>query len=195
MKIEERDGLLWPARDDRFGKNVASYQLAKQDMALEHVKSRRVCIDVGAHVGIWSKRLMQLFDEVHAFEPVPQMFSLLQQNVPDAHHYPVGLGNEAGIKFANFDDSASGCTKISETGIEVHMQRLDAYNIKNVDFIKLDCEGYELEALKGGESTIQQYHPVILVEQKANKDALPWLQKRGYKQVGVMAGDYVMVPQ
>jgi FkbM family methyltransferase len=193
MRVETRDGLLWPAKDDKFGPNPASYQLHKQDEALKYVKNHRVCIDIGAHVGIWSKRLMEIFDQVHAFEPVPQMYSLLRENVPDAHHYPYVLGNESGIKFANFDDAASGCTKIAEHGVEVHMQRLDDFHIEDVDFIKLDCEGYELEALKGGENTIQQYRPVILVEQKANQDALPWLEKRQYKQKGVIAGDYIYV--
>ena len=39
-------------------------------------------------------------------------------------------------------------------------------NLKNIDFIKLDCEGYEWPAIHGGIRTIRENRPVISIEQK-----------------------------
>ena len=36
--------------------------------------------------------------------------------------------------------------------------------LENVDFIKVDVEGYELEVLKGSENTIKSFKPVIFIE-------------------------------
>ena len=37
-------------------------------------------------------------------------------------------------------------------------------NVKNLSFIKIDIEGAEVAALRGGRQTIEQHRPVIAVE-------------------------------
>ena len=177
MRLKRYGSLLMPELERGFGPDPENYQVHKQNKALEYVKQRRVCLDIGAHVGTWCHRLVKLFDEVHAFEPVSQMFSILQENVPEAKHYPYGLGNEVGKKLIRFDETMTGCSKIADkpaeknqSMLEISIKRLDDFNIENVDFIKIDVEGYELDVLKGGEETIEKYRPVILIEQKADRD-------------------------
>ena len=46
------------------------------------------------------------------------------------------------------------------------MIKLDNLGIDNVDYIKIDCEGYEYRVLQGGEQTICYWKPVIVIEQK-----------------------------
>ena len=84
------------------------------------------------------------------------------------------------------------------------LKTLDSFGLQFVDFIKLDCEGYEYFALRGGEQTIKRDLPTIIVEQKPGRgqhfglrerQAVEWLQREvGYKCVAEMAGDFVMVP-
>lgn len=47
--------------------------------------------------------------------------------------------------------------------IEVHSKKIDSLNL-NPDFVKIDIQGFELEALKGMEKTIKKNNPIILVE-------------------------------
>jgi len=52
--------------------------------------------------------------------------------------------------------------------IQVPTSDLNSYvhhnNIKNIDFIKIDVEGGELDVLKGGLGILNRLHPVIMCE-------------------------------
>ncbi len=37
-------------------------------------------------------------------------------------------------------------------------------NVKEINFIKIDVEGAELEVIQGFKATLQQFHPVIIME-------------------------------
>jgi hypothetical protein len=99
---------------------------------------------------------------------------------------------------------STGDTQIAPDGeYEADVSTLDVYNLKDVDFMKLDCEGYELFVLRGGEKLINECRPVMIVEQKPGKgkfyglgdtEAVKWLQAKGYKLQGVISGDYILTP-
>jgi hypothetical protein len=82
------------------------------------------------------------------------------------------------------------------------MGKLDDQNIEYVDFIKLDCEGYELFAIKGGEETIKRCRPVMVVEQKGHgmkyfgfrkEEGVELLQSWGMVPLQKhMSGDWIM---
>jgi FkbM family methyltransferase len=66
---------------------------------------------------------------------------------------------------------------------------IDEINLPRVDFIKLDIEGMEMEALEGARQTIDRSVPILLIERiKADGAQLTqWLEGRGYQvmQVGI----------
>ena len=84
------------------------------------------------------------------------------------------------------------------------MRPLDSFKFSDVDFIKIDCEGYEHRVVRGAVETIKRCTPVIIVEQKAHKlqqnygtkgvPAVDFLLALGYVTKKVMSGDYIMVP-
>jgi hypothetical protein len=62
---------------------------------------------------------------------------------------------------------------------------LDEFNLPRVDFIKIDVEGMELEALEGASRSIAQSHPIMLIEKiKTDAEKLrQWLKARGYEVI------------
>ena len=58
--------------------------------------------------------------------------------------------------------------------------------LKEIDFIKLDVEGYEEKILKGSKNTILKYKPTVVIEQnKDNFDAKKLIETWGYRCVSV----------
>jgi FkbM family methyltransferase len=69
--------------------------------------------------------------------------------------------------------------------VAIQKMSIDALSLPRVDFIKLDIEGMELEALEGARQTIERSHPIFLVESiKAGRERIrSFLDQCGYKVV------------
>ncbi len=48
----------------------------------------------------------------------------------------------------------------------VDVQTLDSFAFEYVDLIKIDCEGFEYQVIQGALGTIEQFSPVVCIEQK-----------------------------
>lgn len=57
-------------------------------------------------------------------------------------------------------------------------------------FIKLDIQGYEYQALKGGEQTIKTYEPILLVE-SPDKRTINYLKGFGYRLYAFKEGKFI----
>lgn len=178
-----------------------TYQKNKLDAAMRFVKKREVAIDVGGHCGIWARELCKLFTRVHSFEPVKDHRSCYELNQRSQNWtlYPYALGEKEGRAGTHTKQGSSGDTWLVEGG-SVEVKRLDWFDLAP-DFIKLDCEGYELFALKGGAATLKKHRPVVIVEQKpghaqrfglGDTDAVTWLKTLGYRLRQEIVGDYIL---
>ncbi len=87
-------------------------------------------------------------------------------------------------------------------GVAAECRRLDDFDLEEVDFIKIDCEGYELWVLQGAVETLKRCKPCLIVEQKPEtgmeerygvtaKDAIAFLAGLGAKKRLVIQGDYI----
>lgn len=54
--------------------------------------------------------------------------------------------------------------KVEYEKIPVEIRTLDSYNLKDVDIIKIDVEGFEYDVLLGSIKTIEKWRPVVQVE-------------------------------
>lgn len=203
----------WMSKNGEVVDGKGTYQIKKLRAALEHCRQFRVAVDIGAHVGLWSMQLAHRFRVTHAFEPVETFRECFKRNVsghPDETHvllHPFALGARpgfVGMKIPALDGGIdSGGTHVSGDG-DVELRTLDSYLIDGVDFIKIDCEGYEVEVLRGAELTIRDQSPTIIVEQKPHKlgpnfgikgtPAVDLLKSWGYVVRKELSGDYIMVP-
>lgn len=200
----------WMSKAGELIDGKGTYQIKKLRKAVSYCKQFRTAIDVGAHCGMWSMQLAKRFQRVEAFEPVAAHRACFLRNVPNAEQdamqhvwlHACALGDHEGHVDIHTEPTSSGDSYVQGEG-PIALCTLDSFNITDVDFIKLDCEGYELFALRGGEETIKKYKPVVIVEQKPGKaqkfglgevDAVRYLQLLGYKQAEEISGDYIMVP-
>ncbi len=120
-------------------------------------------IDVGAHHGSAFKQFLDDGWDVHAFEPDPNNRAYIQERWQESdrfHLTPNAVGNVSGEKL-NFyaADQSTGISslvpfhenhKVVDT---VETVRLDDYlngtTIAEVDFLKIDTEGFDLRVLQG----------------------------------------------
>ncbi|MEE9158917.1 MAG: FkbM family methyltransferase [Gammaproteobacteria bacterium] len=134
------------------------YDLDHLEGALEYLTSFRTAIDIGAHRGIWTRAMQKRFDRVVSFEPVRELFA----QIPGTDKYNVALGNKTMFCGIDPGEKNSGQGHVV-AGDDVRIYRLDMFGIAEVDFIKIDVEGYELRVLEGAIVTLQQ-KPAILLE-------------------------------
>jgi FkbM family methyltransferase len=157
------------------------YERAVTLMITKVVESGDVCLDVGANFGWYTTLLQKLCGSsgaVHAFEPVPDTFVTLQNNVEllsDSSNVSinnVALGDAPGnIEMHVFAGLPNGHSSLSTMGrsdyktVASPMITLDSYledrGIAKVDFIKVDIEGAELMFLKGAAKLFAQPVPPI----------------------------------
>ncbi len=180
------------------------YQREQRERALSHCYHFRGAIDVGAHVGLWAKPLSNRFKVVNAFEPCLEFLPILEENAPYAKVWNYALGASNGNVSLNVNRDNSGIAFVNPNvdGVVPMMRLDDAIFPTPIDFIKIDCEGYELPVLQGAHDTIEMYMPVIVVEQKPHKtdgykwgqyDAIKYLmEKHEYRIIDRIIDDWVM---
>lgn len=193
-------------KEQRIVDGQATYQYRKLEAAMRSVplERRRVAIDIGSHVGLWAMQLVKLFERVECFEPNPEVARLWPWNVrtDNARLWPMALGKITGKIALQYNPHVSGnahITGLDEDGIE--MRTLDSFGFKQVDFIKIDVEGYESMVLKGAMKTIRDHHPVIVLEQKGNDGRLGFglnaglrlCKKWGMHSLFCIGGDHILV--
>jgi FkbM family methyltransferase len=139
-----------------------------------------VFCDVGANLGVFTllaARQVGLRGRVFAFEPVPANFAALRRNV-EANHFdnvtciPKAVAQNNGISklfLSQYCGSHSLVGKpAASTGesLDVEVVRLDSVpGIEQIDLLKIDVEGAELEVLEG----LGRLRPKIILEYNAER--------------------------
>lgn len=212
--MKQVHGLWFPEYDTHFPRmlekslkndGVIRYQWRARELAIETCDQHRVCIDIGANVGLWSCDLVDKFEQVIAFEPVEEFRKCFEQNVkkPNYVMHPVALGREESFINMNIVEGNTGHSHIDTSTYgsgTIPLKTLDSFNFDRVDMIKIDVEGFEEEILIGAEQTILRNHPILAIEQQKHeyKDAITelpsvrMLEAWGYKVVGQVKKDWVM---
>lgn len=183
MPDEEEHLTGWMRQVNVKRDGYLQYQYSKYEEALKWTSRRFSAIDIGANIGLWSVNMAKDFDILHAFEPVPMFLECWHKNMDTQVYakanyicHPVALGAKTGVVAMHNDYKNSYGDTFVETKAkpgniakEVSMRTLDSFELKGIDLIKIDCEGYEYAVLQGAEKTIRREKPCIIVEQKPGK--------------------------
>jgi hypothetical protein len=140
-------------------------------------KIRPVIFDVGANVGLYSQSIFKTNSEaiVYAFEPHPNTYKKLVNNIKNQNFYPINMGigfennrltlfdynNKDGSEHASLYKSViSDLHKGIPVSHIVDITTIDNFVIKNninqIDLLKIDTEGNEFNVLKGAERTLKE---------------------------------------
>jgi FkbM family methyltransferase len=143
--------------------------------------------------------MAQLFDEVIAFEPVPEHVECWLANTKIFDNVKINQfalsdkSETVKMKQAKYNSGTSSLEykssqlRNSEV-IEIEARPLNSFNLPPVDFMKIDVEGHEVAMLKGANEIIAAYLPIIFIEihdkeRKKDINAYDWLTNLGYREV------------
>lgn len=201
-KRRKKLNFMFPEKDDHFNRKKDRYQYHTFLAALSFVSQYRSAIDVGGHVGLYSSAMLDVFENVSAFEPSILNAKCFAANAPRAKLYPYGLGEQDKVVDLHIADDNSGNNSIVESfgdkKIPIQIKTLDSFNFNNIDLIKIDVQGYEEQVILGARKTLIDNHPIIIAELITHKDsppnqvALDLLINYGYKTLMIMGKDYIL---
>ncbi len=160
-------------------------------------------------------------NKIYSFEPNPEIFKILKNKTNkylNIEYFNMALGQQKDkiIMYSNIESSSSSLNRLNtksnyfkkkyfflnlfnfkpvEKEIDIEMNKLSNIikykNIKNIDLIKIDTEGYEYSVLKGAENYLKffkfihlEHHFDDMIIKKYNlSDLHNFLIKNGFKKV------------
>ena len=142
---------------------------------IKSVKKGNIIFDIGANVGNFTELFSLLSGrngEVHCFEPIPEALLKRTSHLKNVYPNKIAAGDTDSRMAMSYDSQDSEKASLSLTNCtekcEVKVIRLDDYvsnmNLKRIDFVKCDVEGYEFHTLKGMKCTLEAFHPQISLE-------------------------------
>tara|TARA_Y100000996_G_scaffold207131_1_gene162524 strand:+ start:4566 stop:5351 length:786 start_codon:yes stop_codon:yes gene_type:complete len=164
----------FPIFETRNGLKIKIRKYSTDLMALTHVwlieeyksqnfeiKESDIIIDVGGHIGLFSLYASQFCKNglIYSFEPVQENYHLLVDNIQSNNlkqikPFNLAVSNSNSNVKLYLNDDESGHSMFSKSSKTVTVdsislqQIFDDNNIKNCNFLKLDCEGTEYEILE-----------------------------------------------
>lgn len=163
------------------------------------IKDPQVIFDIGANLGnhtlYWATKLNPKI--IYSFEPLKANLECLQSNCEDNQLQervvivPKAVGRQNGfVQIKNYDESNLGSTSFempqsdntSETPLITVDDFVEENQLDQLDFVKIDTEGFECEVLAGMHQSIQRFHPAIWVEVSADtvRKVNQLLEQMGY---------------
>jgi len=208
MKYSEPTTWKLPPNESFYTKfknkgELYSMTLPDWEIAEKYLTDKRVCLDIGGHVGTTALRYANNFDTVYSFEPL--YYGLLEDNLKHVDNVII-------VPYAASDaveememvswKGNSGLTAIitkenahifqkpiySKHKSKIQSKVTDSMNLENIDFIKIDTEGYVLRILKGITETLKNNnYPLLQIEfNKLNQnpnECYQILDKLGYSEI------------
>ena len=169
-------------------------QSEQRNTALEYVKRWENCIDVGSNVGMWTRELANRFKKVYCFEPNPNFIECFNKNITESNVelFKYGLSD-----IEHTASQGKQSTVLNESPGNVICKTLDSFNLKNIDFIKIDVDGFEYKVLCGAIKTIKESNPTINIEMKSDKrrdivvKCRAFLRELGYNRISRVKHDEI----
>ena len=172
MKIEKINNLWLPSEDAQIEQWRDAEYPYMQDKCLKrlliHCKVNNIkfktVLDIGAWCGTWSLAMQKYAENIFCYEPNKTHFACLEKNLAPFSNvslYNCAIGNEEGFVKLTEEIATQNTRVIQEKG-DTKICTIDSLNLDNIDLIKIDVEGFEMEVLKGATETIKNVQYIMI---------------------------------
>ena len=199
LKVDNKKHIRFYGYNDHISNHLfwkgIDYGFEPEVMWIYKILSKKInfIFDVGANTGIYSlvSKSINQNSEIYAFEPVKRTHNKLISNINinkfNINTFEIALSDKDGentifdVPNENQTSSSLSPLKLKKwkgyngeiVEYKIKTMKLDTfvsnYNIKNIDFIKVDIECHEPEFIKGGIMSIEKFKPIIIIEILYNK--------------------------
>ena len=174
------------------------------------LRSPSVIFDIGANLGYYSMTLATQLKgncQVHAFEPNPPTYKRLNKNIAlnNLHDvviaHNVGCGDVSGTASMTekpFNSPGATMVHVNESeGVFLTTidQFVDSHSITQIDFMKVDVEGFEERVLRGAAAILNRFQPILLVEIDPKRLAFQGSSAEAVLRILKLHGYRTLVPQ
>lgn len=170
-------------------KNFGNFSETGENFVFKLIKFHKVknCLDIGAHTGSFSKRLLEIKDvKVIAFEPMGDSYIELKkiekENKKNFKCFNIALSNvkkntkiyytnsKSQLASINFDlNKINFLRKRKIKKQKIRTETLDSFEAKNknlflkkIDYVKIDTEGHDYKVLLGAKKFIKKHRPKFI---------------------------------
>jgi FkbM family methyltransferase len=203
-------GKRWIVGSGIHGCWLGWYESEKQRVISKEVRPNTVFYDVGANVGFYSLLASTLVGpgKVFSFEPVPRNLSYLKRHL-DLNHarnvdaQALAISDKNSVARFRVEESGYMGHISTEGDISVQTATLDSLvqdgRILPPNYIKMDIEGAEYEALLGARGCFERYRPTLFLAthgQEVHEQCCGLLKSWGYELslIGTNGAELLAVP-
>lgn len=198
--MKQIKGVWWP--DDVGDKWQHSLRHVRSiEWAIARCARRRTAVQAGGNIGLWPRRLADVFARVITFEPDATSCACLLLNT-------AAVAARVDVRCEALGDAPGRCGVHHRSlgshqivpGDEIAVTTIDALGLTDLDFLQLDIEGYEWHALRGAIETIGRCRPLIQLELRgftekygaSDAGVRQLLDELGYQEVSRQRGNDVV---
>ena len=132
------------------------------------ITNKRNAVDIGCRDGEYTRYLHKDFEHVFCFDYRRRKLFHKNVDLTKVTHFKCALGEEHKIIKVSGGGSITTGKIPQEKWYDEQLYTLDEFNLLNVDYIKIDVDGFESRVLQGAKNTILKYNPILVLEAENN---------------------------
>jgi FkbM family methyltransferase len=209
-QVDTPDGRWWIPAGDRlsFAEELAEQRNEEYGTDRRGVQPNDVVLDCGGNVGVFTRKALRHgASKVVAIEPAPWAVECLRRNFADEIRagrvvvFPKGVWDHDDVLELNIPPgmaSTAATVALHERegkNVRAPLTTIDRMaaelGLERVDFIKMDIEGAEPNALRGAVATVERFHPrlaISLEHRTTDPETIPALTQKLWPEYRVECG-------